>query len=491
MRSTITLALFVFSLLPGFSQDGYSYKFKINGLADTTIKMANFYGARQYYNDTAYVNSEGEFEFTGKEEMKPGGIYSVIMPDKKSYLQVVIAENSFYIEADKDDLMNSVKIKNSPENEAFYQYMRKMNSLQPKLQQLAEQKQQETSEKKKKKLQEQIDETADELKSFRDDFVKENEDLFIAKVMKASIEPQVPEEVKNSSDSTAQYKYYKKHYFDNIDMTDDRMLRTPILHQKLDYYVQKVVPQIPDSICAAAKRMTDLTGNDSNLIYKYVVQHVTNTYEKSKIMGMDGVFVCMAEQYYMKGKAFWIDSTQYAELEESYTKRRRQIIGVTAEDIILPDTGGTWHSMYDIKAPYTVLVFWDPNCGHCKKELPKLQKFYEEHKDEGVEIFGVSTELKNGDLKKFLDKKNITFLNVSDTPEINENAVKYIRAGKTTLNSLNFRDYWDIFSTPQIYLLDENKEIIAKRITSEQLPDIINSHRENENINVKAKGQTR
>jgi peroxiredoxin len=451
--------------------------------------MANFYGARQYYNDTAYVNSKGEFEFNGKEEMKPKGIYSVIMPDKKSYLQVVIAENSFYIEADKNDLMNSVKIKNSPENEAFYDYMRKMNSIQPKIQSLTKQKENEKNKKKIKKIQEQIDEKANELKEYRKNFVEDNKDLFIAKVMKASIEPEIPDSLEDGSKE--QYIYYKKHYFDNIDMKDDGMIRTPILHQKIDYYLQNVVTQYPDSICAAAKRMTDMTGNDSNLIYKYIVQHVTNTYEKSKIMGMDGVFVCMAEQYYMKDKAFWIDSTQYAELEESYTKRRRQIIGVTAENIILPDTGGTWHSMYDIKAPYTVLVFWDPNCGHCKKELPKLQKFYEEHKDNGVEIFGVSTGLENKDLKKFLKKKNITFLNVSDTPEINENAVKYIRAGKTTLNSLNFRDYWDIFSTPQIYLLDENKEIIAKRIASQQLPDIINSHRENESINIKAKGQTR
>ena len=129
-------------------------------------------------------------------------------------------------------------------------------------------------------------------------------------------------------------------------------------------------------------------------------------------------------------------------------------------------------------AKYTVLVFWDPNCGHCKKEIPKLARDYEKWKEEGrdIEVFSVSTEFENEDWLKFVKKNNLTFPNVSDNPEVNENAWKYIQSGKTTLNSLNFRDYWDIYSTPQFYLLDKDKIIIAKRLTSDQIIDFIEGY---------------
>ena len=63
------------------------------------------------------------------------------------------------------------------------------------------------------------------------------------------------------------------------------------------------------------------------------------------------------------------------------------------------------------------------------------------------------------------------WINVSDNPEINKNAAKYIHL--TTLESLNFRDTYDIFSTPQVYLLDKDKKILAKKLSAEQLDDII------------------
>ena len=34
----------------------------------------------------------------------------------------------------------------------------------------------------------------------------------------------------------------------------------------------------------------------------------------------------------------------------------------------------------------------------------------------------------------------------------------------TDLKSLNFRKTYDIFSTPQVYLVDQNKEIIGKQL---------------------------
>ncbi|MBT5976272.1 MAG: hypothetical protein HOG66_01390, partial [Flavobacteriales bacterium] len=67
----------------------------------------------------------------------------------------------------------------------------------------------------------------------------------------------------------------------------------------------------------------------------------------------------------------------------------------------------------------------------------------------------------------------LPWINVSDSPEANENAQELMLKGTTTAQSLNFRDTYDIFSTPKIYLLDENKKIIAVKLMPEQMGDFI------------------
>ncbi|MBP6426310.1 MAG: DUF5106 domain-containing protein, partial [Bacteroidia bacterium] len=68
--------------------------------------------------------------------------------------------------------------------------------------------------------------------------------------------------------------------------------------------------------------------------------------------------------------------------------------------------------------------------------------------------------------KKFIRDNKLKWINVSDL-----------------YNNTNFRNYYDIYSTPVIYLLDEKKNIIAKRLDTDKVRDFI----ENEEKKEKAK----
>ena len=94
-----------------------------------------------------------------------------------------------------------------------------------------------------------------------------------------------------------------------------------------------------------------------------------------------------------------------------------------------------------------------------------------------------NNELENEDWAQFVEEKELDWINISDNPEINnsENARQLIIDGTTTLNSLNFRAMYNITSTPQIYLLDKNKEIIAKQLNSEQLEGMLENLLNNPN----------
>ena len=72
---------------------------------------------------------------------------------------------------------------------------------------------------------------------------------------------------------------------------------------------------MPDSINIAAAKLIGLSDEKSE-IFKFLVYWITNTYEKSEIMGMDAVFVFMAENYYLTGKAFWVEDSQLEKIRE-------------------------------------------------------------------------------------------------------------------------------------------------------------------------------
>ena len=69
------------------------------------------------------------------------------------------------------------------------------------------------------------------------------------------------------------------------------------------------------------------------------------------------------------------------------------LIGEKAADLEMVDASGKPANLYDVKAEYTIVCFWDPTCSHCKEEVPKLDSVYKlKWKQHGVKIYGVLTE---------------------------------------------------------------------------------------------------
>jgi thiol-disulfide isomerase/thioredoxin len=201
---------------------------------------------------------------------------------------------------------------------------------------------------------------------------------------------------------------------------------------------------------------------------------------------MDKVFVRMGEKYYCsknaegKSPAFWMPEDKLKELCDKVNTNKNLVFGVRPPNISLRDTTDVnWKDFYSIDAEYTILYFWDPECGHCKKVTPKLQELYAKKlKDRNIEVFAVSKAI--GDefdkWKKFIKKNEITFINVALTDklyaEAKDNALKFVPK-YTTLEALNFQETYDIFSTPRVFVLDKDKKIVSKSLTISQLEDFL------------------
>ena len=78
--------------------------------------------------------------------------------------------------------------------------------------------------------------------------------------------------------------------------------------------------------------------------------------------------------------------------------------------------------------------------------------------------------------KEFIHKHNMEFTNVAVTSSLYKAAMEDARAfvpKYTTIESLNYQQTYDIFSTPKVFVLDKDKKIIAKSLTISQLEDMI------------------
>jgi peroxiredoxin len=444
------------------ASDSYEIKIKINGYKDTVCYLAYHYGDKQYMRDTVDI-IKGVATFKG-EKVLESGIYMFVLNAKKGeYFEFIVNnEPKVELETTYKHFIDKMIVHRSKENEIFYNYIkfissngRERDKLRTALKDLKK------GSKKEKEIKEKLKIIDTRVTNEIDRVIQDEKDSFYAKVLLAMKEikiPPAPIKPDGTKDSLFQYLYFKSHFYDYFDMQDDRLLRTPIFQQKLDKYVKNLTAQHPDSLAKTADYLLDLSYGTKD-IFRYILIHLLNKYAESKIMGMDKVYVHLVENYYNKGKADWVDSVQLYKIKDRAQRLSYTLIGKEAPPIYLQDSSGKWHNLLTVNSPYTILYLWDADCGHCKKATPKLKKFYDENKHLGIEVYAVNTEVEEDKWKKYIKENELTWINVADTKV-----------------QSNFRYWYDIQSTPKVYVLNYKKEIIAKGIGVEQVEDFITKY---------------
>ena len=440
---------------------GYKIDVKVKGLSGGTGLLANYYGVKQYLKDSAKVSPTGTMVFQGKEPL-PNGIYLIVLPNH-TYTEIVVSNNSqiFGIETDTSLSPALLKVKNSRENEIFYEFNRFAAEKGRQATQLQEKLKAETDEVKKKAVREELRIVDESVGDKRAELAMANPDLFISKIFKAMVEVDIPEPTPGPDgkiDSNFKFNYYRDHYWDHIDMSEDGLMRTPVYQNKLEYYMTKLYIQIPDTVITAIEKVMSLVEKGgSKEIFKYTIWWNTNHYEESKIMCMDKVLHHMISNYYCAGRAFWADSALVNKMCDHASKIGPTLCGRTAPDITLVDTLMKPHTLSRIKSPVSIVVFWDHQCGHCKKDVPALARMYDTLAAKGLSIYAVYTQGDFEGWRKFVKDNKLGFLNVANQ-----------------FGTSDFRTKYNIVTTPEIFILDHRQNIKFKTVAIENVPGIVN-----------------
>ena len=485
MKLINTLILTAFFGISGFAQD---LTFKVTGIKDTTVHLVKFVGSKLYYADTAQlVNSKVTFDGSKQEP----GILAVLMPGQR-YFEFVYNNEKVNIETKSPNYVDHMVVKSSKENQIFLDYIQYMKVSRESANALQEEsaKLDATQTEEKAALNAKMEKIGKDVLAYQNKVVADNPTTLVSKIIRMSTDIQIPEAPKNEAgepiNKSFGYEYFRDHYFDNIDLTDDRLVNTPVLQNKVEYFYSKsMLIQHPDSIIKYIHPIIDQL-EPSSMMYRFFVTTITSHYEKSKIMGMDKVTNYMINRYYCapdkngNPKGHWMDTEKLNELCKDTKKRLRLVQGEIPPNIILPDsTNEKWYNLYEIEADYIILYFWDPGCGHCKKVTPKLETLYSQKlKARNVEIFSVGKATGDDyeDWKKFIKTKGLTYINVGVTRDIYEQAKADPRSlipSKTTIESINYQDTYDIYSTPRVWILDKDKKIIAKSLSVAQIETLL------------------
>jgi thiol-disulfide isomerase/thioredoxin len=440
---------------------GHRIEVEINGLRDTSIILGHYFNKGMYVDDTIRINNKGYGILSGTKKLEQG-LYIIYFPDK-SYFDLLIGEDQvFKLKTTATQSLHNLMIEGAEETKAFTTYQRFLIEKQALAESLR--KQRENIKDKTDSLaiiDQKIQQLNLEVKAYWDNAIKNHKGTFFEVFLKAIQEVELPEfkTEQNTANPDSilgwkRYFYVKDHYFDNIDLTDARILRTPFFAHKIDGYFNHTLLQIPDSLSAAAIQLIEKTKSNPE-VFRFMVQYLFNYANDSKLMGMDAMLVALGEKYYLSGDATWANEEFLKNLRERVAKMKPNLVGKTAPDLLLQSYTGEFFRLSEVNAPITILTFWEPSCGHCKHEMPLLKKeVWEKYKNKGIRIFAIYTHVDKEPWVQFIEEHHLNeWIHVYDPYQ-----------------QTRFRDLYDIFSTPVIYVLDKDKKIIAKRIGIDNLP---------------------
>ena len=442
---------------------GYNIRVKMDNYAETQLVLGFYYGEKTYVKDTADLGPDGYFTFTA-DTLLPCGVYLLVTKPDNNFIQFLLSstEQRFTIHTDVKDSVNKMKFKGSDDNQRFYDYLQFLGKMRPEADSLrAQLNRVKSNPADSLRITNKLADLDKQVKKLQTDLTTKYPGSMTAKIVKSSIEPEPPTFTGDEKDvNFKRYYWYKAHYFDNIDVDDPCMLHGPVLHNKIDQFVNKVTPQHPDSLNIAIDQVLGrMKPNSEN--FKYYLIHFLNYYAKSNIVGMDGCYVHIVKKYYANNLAPWTKKEDLEKIIDNANRLEPILIGKIAPNITVFDRNNQPHALWDVDSDYTVLFFWAPDCGHCKKAAPFMVDFAKAYQNRGVKVFAVCTATgdKVGECWKGVEEKGFTddlFMNMQD---------QYLRSRYKTL--------YDVQTTPQIFILDRKHEILMKRISAEELNKVM------------------
>ncbi len=455
----LLLSLVLFTCSSGDPSDAPAgsadIRIKVTGTQPGKVVLVGQFMNQQFQADTAHVNEAGEVTFRQPEPYETG-YYFAFFPDQTTVPLLLDRDQQFSLTTTASDVSGEMEVDGSDDNELLYEGLNFEARIGPALRTLMTPSGASSAE--DVEAERQRDALIAERQAFYEKIFADHPQSFYTAFQRAALNPGI-EDIRlpdGGPDKAAQVSAYKKDFWNDVDFTDPRLLRTPAVDEKLNRYFDELTVQQADSVNAAADRLLALAEGRPEF-YQALAQGITLRFRpgQSKLKDAEAVFVHMVRNYFTRDKAVWLDSMTVFGLQNQAGTMEASLIGRKGADLTVPGTDGRPRRLYDLKTPYVIVFIYNPDCDHCIEETPKLLEWTRAHRDK-VSVYAIALSTEDERWKTFVKEFGVqSWTNVHDP---SDQAI--------------FRTYYTD-STPELYVLGPDRTIIAKNVTTEDLDQII------------------
>lgn len=429
----------------------------IEGMPAGKIRMVGTYGDQNFLADSAVADANGHFEIRRPRKMSPG-FYYFLLPGQRNFAILFDQDQRFTLRAKLSDLFGTMQVNGSLNCELLYRNFLFQTKQEPELNKAAEtmRKFPPASPEHQNAKAEQ-NRLAEARKTHLEELYKTYPESFFTKFKIAGANPEFADFRKPNGnlDTMRQVLHYRDHFWDGVDFSDNRLLHTPVIANKLRRYIKELTPQNPDSLIKVGDALVQRVLPYKEY-FKFFVNWIGLEYENGKTKVMDGeaVYVHMIQKYITPELAYWDNAENIEKLRKKTWEMQASLLGRKGPDVRAQDPDGVYKSIYEITAPIVVVFMFSPDCEHCQKQAPEIERIYKKWKGQGVDFFGIGVNTKEEEWKAFVKKQGFTFTNVFDP----------------TNKAIYAKYFVDI--TPELYILNKDRIIVAKNLVAEQLETI-------------------
>jgi len=448
--------------------------FNIEDSKDDKILLAIHFREKHMLKDSAFNNGKGTFIFEGTEKYDDG-MYSLVSGRNHLLLNFIMdGSQNFTYNLDTTGNVLNYSVIGSPENAEMLRFQQKTAEAQKKMVGWREKRIMFEEQEMKDSAEYYVELMKNmniEMEQFIAALIDKNPTFLFSKLQRSFRDIEIPDPPvrdDGSIDSSFQVVYFRTHYWDNFDLTDRRFLFLPSYEPKLNNYFKRILwHQEVDTINKYMDLMIEKTTSDS-LMYRFLIEFLGREFERTNIIGHDGVFVHLVKNNHLAGKCTWMDEDLIKKFKMRIEDLEPLLIGTKSVEMILPDTAQSdifreWISSYDMPKKYRVLWFYEHTCGTCKKEALELKAVCDSLENIGqlnFDVYAVNHTKEIEAWKKYIRDNGYTWINVGGTK-----------------GNVDWKEAYRITSTPQFYIINQDKVIILNRnISKNMIPQFLQDY---------------
>ena len=446
------LVLIVGLALPSHAQP-YLIQGSIEYSGEGRIYLASYYGDRFSVIDSL-ENESGSFLFLLPEEQH-AGVYRLMYSSeykgkgsKNSVVEFIYNKEDLTLNVSLEKGVPFPYFENSTENRVYFEFKTYQLAYEEMLSEVyGELLQVDDEDELYPKAVEWYEDLQRSRILFMDSLSVLYPDLYATRIMNAFRAPFVP----GSLSHAERIESLKRHFFDVAGIEDPELLFAPVYtYRIMDYLslynldtlsMEELEKSFMEAVDQIMLQVPPLPG-----LYTFVLDFLLKGFEN---LGMEEVQLHLAD--------FYLDEACESDQAELVRARmegyRKMKVGATAPDFALRDADGISHTLSELPAPYTLVLFWSSTCGHCREMLPELKQWYLEENSIGLEVVAISIDSSASLYEEYIAMEPMPWIFGRDP-----HGWQGLLASR-----------YQIYATPTLFLVDSQQTILARPASFRQL----------------------